>query len=417
MKHIAFSPPRMDEAIIEEVSKVLRSGWITTGPVTKALEQEVAALSGVPKAFCVNSATAGLELMLRWLGVQEGDEVIVPAYTYCATANVVVHCGATPVMVDICEDTLTIDPKKVAAAIGPKTKAIIPVDLGGLPADYQELWDVVQDAKVVAQFQAESEVQKKLGRIMILADAAHSIGAEYKGRSAASWADAAVFSFHAVKNLTTAEGGAICLNLPPIFDQEAIYKLLNTWSLHGQNKDALAKLSGGNNWEYDVEMAGYKCNLPDVLAAIGLVEIKRYREEVLPQRKKIVEAYIMALENYDRAILPIFKTVDKTSAYHLFPLRIKDISLEQRNEIIKMVHALRVSVNVHYKPLPLLTVYKNRGYRMEDYPVAQKVWEHEISLPVYFDLGEAEVRKVMNALVQATERVTMPLIIPRDATI
>lgn len=416
MKHISFAPPRIDEATIAEVNRVLRSGWITTGPVTKALEKEVAALAGIPKALCLNSATAGMELALRWLGIQEGDEVIVPAYTYCATANVVLHCCATPVMVDICADTLTMDPAKVAEAITPRTKVIMPVDLGGLPADYQELWEVVESEKILAQFTPESEVQKKFGRIAIVADAAHSLGAMYKGRSAASWADIAAFSFHAVKNLTTAEGGALCFNLPEAFDHDAVYQSLNTFSLHGQSKDALNKLSG-NAWEYDVATAGYKCNMPDVLAAIGLVEIKRYREETLVQRKNIMNHYSAALENYDRAELPIFETSDKTSSYHLYPLRIKNITLEERNRIITMIHALGVSANVHYKPLPLLTLYKNLGYRMEDYPVAQSIWEREISLPVYFDLEERAIQKVINALVQSTERVTLPLIIPKDATV
>lgn len=416
MKHISFAPPRVDDKIVEVVAKVLRSGWITTGPVTKALEEEVEKLAGIPRALCVNSATAGLELALRWLGVKAGDEVIVPAYTYCATANVVVHCGATPVMVDICKDTMTIDPDKVEAAITPRTKAIMPVDFGGLPADYQELWDILQKEEVVAQFNPDGAVQKAFGRIVMLADAAHSVGAMYKGRSAASWADIAVFSFHAVKNLTTAEGGAICLNLPPTFEHDEVYQLLRTLSVHGQNKDALTKMSG-NAWEYDVIEAGYKCNMPDVLAAIGLVEIKRYREETLVQRKKIMEAYTTALENYDRAILPVFLSASKTSSFHLYPLRIKDITIEERNQIIKMMYALGVSANVHYKPLPLLSVYQNRGYRLEDYPVAQSIWESEISLPVFFDLDEPKIQKVVSALVQATERVTMPLIIPRDATI
>lgn len=416
MKHISFAPPRIDEATIAEVNKVLRSGWITTGPVTKALEKEVAALAGVPKVLCLNSGTAGMELALRWLGIQEGDEVIVPAYTYCATANVVLHCGATPVMVDICEDTLTMDPAKVAEAITPRTKVIMPVDLGGLPADYLELWQVIESPEVLAQYQPANEVQQKLGRIAIVADAAHSLGAMYQGRSAASWADMAAFSFHAVKNLTTAEGGALCFNLPAAFDHEAIYQSLNTLSLHGQSKDALNKLSG-NAWEYDVETAGYKCNMPDVLAAIGLVEIKRYREETLVQRKHIMDRYSAALESYDRAELPIFATATKTSSYHLYPLRIKNITLEERNRIINLTYALGVSVNVHYKPLPLLTVYKKLGYQMADYPVAQAVWEREISLPVYFDLTEKDIQKVINALVQATERVTLPLIIPKDATV
>ena len=269
MEKIPFSPPRIDQEIVDEVSAALRSGWITTGPRTKALEGEVEAITGVAKAFCVNSCTAGMELMLRWFGVGPGDEVIVPAYTYCATANVVMHCGAKPIMVDVRPEDATIDPQAVAAAITPQTKAIMPVDLGGMPAAYDELWDVIKAHK--KRFQATTPEQEQLGRPLMLTDAAHSLGAIYQGKSSALQADATVFSFHAVKNVTTAEGGAICLNLPSSFDALALYKTLNTQSLHGQSKDALAKF-GKNSWEYDVHSAGFKCNMPDVLAAIGLVE-------------------------------------------------------------------------------------------------------------------------------------------------
>ncbi|MEO0777856.1 MAG: DegT/DnrJ/EryC1/StrS family aminotransferase [Bacteroidota bacterium] len=415
MHKIPFSPPRIDAATIDAVREVLESGWITTGPVTKSLEKEVAELSQIPRALCVSSATMGLELLLRWLGVGEGDEVIIPAYTYCATANVVLHCGARPVMVDVLPDTLTIDPEQVAAAITERTKVIVPVDLGGLPADYLDLWRIIESEEVMRRFRADNEVQEQLGRIALIADAAHSIGARYRGRSAASWCDAAVFSFHAVKNIATAEGGAICFNMPAPFDNDQLYQLLNVRSLHGQSKDALAKL-GTNAWEYDVVEAGYKCNMPDVLAAMGLVEIRRYREDTLPRRRQIMEQYVEALENYDRAELPHFHSADKESSCHLFLLRIRDISLEERNNIIRMIFALGVSVNVHYKPLPLLTVYKKRGYRMEDFPVARDAWHREITLPVYYDLSEANVGRVVSAVVQSTERETLPLIIPSEVT-
>ncbi len=415
MKTIPFSPPRIDDTTIAAVREVLESGWITTGPVTKSLEKEVAQLSQVPRALCVSSATMGLELLLRWLGVGEGDEVIVPAYTYCATANVVLHTGATPVMVDVLPDTLSIDPAKVAEAITANTKVIIPVDLGGMPADYLDLWKVIEGEKATKLFQAANEVQEQLGRIALIADAAHSIGAWYRGRAAASWCDAAVFSFHAVKNIATAEGGAICFNLPAPFNNDQLYQLLNVRSLHGQSKDALAKF-GSNAWEYDVVEAGYKCNMPDVLAAMGLVEIRRYREDTLPKRLHIMRMYVDALENYDRAELPIFHTSDKQSSNHLFLLRIRGISMEERNSIIRMIFALGVSVNVHYKPLPLLTVYKNKGYRIEDYPVAMDAWHREITLPVYYDLSDSSISRVASAVVQSTERQTMPLIIPKEVT-
>ena len=269
MKKIPFSPPKMDKAIVDEVVATLNSGWITTGPRTKALEKEVEKLAQVPRVLCVNSCTGGLELMMRWLGIQEGDEVIVPAFTYCATANVVLHCGAKPIMVDVKSDDFTIDIEAVKNAITSKTKAIVPVDLGGMPIDYSELLNLVKSDEIKNQFQPRTTIQQQLNRIAVITDAAHSIGASYLGQPAAKQADVTVFSFHAVKNLTTAEGGAICLNLPDSFDADEIYTKLNTKTVHGQSKDALAKF-GKNSWEYDVVEAGYKFNMPDVLAAIGL---------------------------------------------------------------------------------------------------------------------------------------------------
>ncbi|MFK8102884.1 MAG: DegT/DnrJ/EryC1/StrS family aminotransferase [Saprospiraceae bacterium] len=404
MKNIPFSPPHIDQAVIDEVIKTLQSGWITTGPRTKQLEKEVAKISHADKVMCVNSATAGMELMLRWLGVQPGDEVIVPAYTYCATANVVMHCGAKPIMVDIKADDFTINLEKIANAITEKTKAIMPVDLGGMPCDYQAIRALVNDPKVRAKFKPNTPNQEKLARIAIITDAAHSIGSQYQQRPAASYADASVFSFHAVKNLTTAEGGAISLHLPDVFDPEVVYKELYIQSLHGQTKDALAKF-GKNAWEYDVTSPGYKYNMPDVLAAIGLVQIKRYESETLPQRRSIFDAYTKALSAYDWAELPIYETEEKVSSYHLYLLRIKGISLAQRNAIIEAIFATGVSVNVHYKPLPLLSVYKNLGYEMSDYPVAQDCFHREISLPVFYDLNPAQVDRVIQSVVDAVEKV------------
>jgi len=351
MKKIPFSPPKMDKAIIDEVVATLNSGWITTGPRTKALEKEVEKLAQVPKVLCVNSCTGGLELMMRWLGIQEGDEVIIPAFTYCATANVVLHCGATPIMVDIKPDDLTIDIEAVKNAITTKTKAIVPVDLGGMPVDYTKLLRVVKSNDIKNQFQPRTDIQKQLNRIAVITDAAHSIGASYLDQPAAKQADITVFSFHAVKNLTTAEGGAICLNLPDSFDLNEIYAKLNSKTVHGQSKDALAKF-GKNSWEYDVVEAGYKFNMPDVLAAIGLVEIKRYQNETLTKRKAIFDIYSQLLSKYEWAELPVYKTAEKISSYHLYLLRIKNISLEQRNAIINRIFDAGVSVNVHYKPLP-----------------------------------------------------------------
>jgi dTDP-4-amino-4,6-dideoxygalactose transaminase len=397
MNKIPFSPPRIDEAIIREVTEALRSGWITTGPRTKQLESKLAELAGSPRALCLSSWTTGMELLLRWWGVQNGDEVIVPAYTYCATANVVVHCEAKPVMVDVRREELNMDVEKVAEAITERTKVIIPVDLGGMPVDYEELRKLIEEKRDL--FQARNEKQEKLGRIAIMADAAHSLGAQYQARPAASFPDLTVFSLHAVKNLTTAEGGAICINLPEPFDADAIYKELNMLSLHGQNKDALAKY-GQNSWEYDVMEAGYKCNMPDVLAAIGLVEANRYMEDTLPKRRAIVDRYSEAFAKYDWAEFPLFETAEKVSSCHLYPLRIRGVSLEERNAMIQRIFDEHVSVNVHYKPLPLLTFYKKLGYRMADYPVSQDAWERVITLPVFYDLSEEQQTRVIEAVVK-----------------
>lgn len=402
MKKIPFSPPKMDKAIVDEVVATLNSGWITTGPRTKALEKEVEKLAQVPRVLCVSSCTGGLELILRWFGIQEGDEVIVPAFTYCATANVVLHCGATPVMVDVKSDDFTIDIEAVKNAITPKTKAIIPVDLGGMPIDYSELLKLAKSDEVKNRFQARTDIQKQLNRIAIITDAAHSIGATYLNQPAAKQADVTVFSFHAVKNLTTAEGGAICLNLPDNFDADAIYTKLNTKTVHGQSKDALAKF-GKNSWEYDVVEAGYKFNMPDVLAAIGLVEIKRYKKETLTKRKTIFDLYTQLLSKYDWAELPVYETEEKISSYHLYLLRIKNISLEQRNAIINRIFDAGVSVNVHYKPLPELTLYKSMGYESKNYPVSLDTFHRVITLPVFYDLEKEQVEQVVEVIIEAVE--------------
>jgi len=404
MERIPFSPPRIDQAIIDEVTDALQSGWITTGPKTKALEQRLAELTGIDNILCVSSATSGLEVVMKWLGIQEGDEVIIPAYTYCATANVVVHCGATPIMVDINSDDFTMNLEQVKAAISPRTKAIVPVDLGGMPIDYTALQELINAPSINALFSANTVEQEQLGRIAIVTDAAHSLGAIYKGVSAAQFSDVTVFSFHAVKNLTTAEGGAICFNLPSPFDNSTLYKKFNSFVLHGQNKDALEKY-GQNKWEYDVEEAGYKCNLPDVLAAIGLVEIKRYTSETLPRRKAIFDAYQTAFANCEWAEVPVFETSQKTSSYHLYLLRIKDVSLEQRNAIIQEIFDRGVSVNVHYKPLPLLTFYKNQGYDIANFPVSLDCFHRVITLPVYYSLSDLQIQVIVDVIKESVVSV------------
>lgn len=399
---VPFSPPRMDDAIIEEVTAALRSGWITTGPRTKLLEEKVTAYCGNKKTICLNSATAGLELMLRWFGIKEGDEVIVPAYTYCATANVVVHCGATVVFVDVNAQDFNISVTAVEKAITEHTKAIIPVDFAGFPCDYDELNTLVNRADIKALFRPGSPEQEKLGRIMILSDAAHSFGAIYKGRYTGSLCDAAAFSFHAVKNLTTAEGGAVALNFDT-FDNSDIYTTLNRLSLHGQSKDAMAKFGQKGNWEYDVLEAGFKCNMTDIHAAFGLVEIARYKEDTLEKRRNIFDFYAACLSEHEWAELPEYDTTDKISSYHVFPLRIRNISLEQRNRIIQKIFDRDISVNVHFKPVPMMTVYKNMGYDAAAYPQALDNYSREISLPVFYDISDEQLNLVADAVIESVE--------------
>ncbi len=401
---IPFSPPHINQKAIDEVVKVLKSGWITTGPRTKQFEKEITAYCGNQNTLCLNCATAGLEIILRWFGVKEGDEVILPAYTYSATANVVVHCGAKPVFVDVNAVDFNINIQEIEKAITSKTKAIMPVDFGGMPCDYEAINKLVR--KLKSQFIASTPEQKKLGRILVLSDSAHSFGASYQGKKAGSLTDVSVFSFHAVKNLTTAEGGAVALNLPEPFDNNEIYNSLCIKTLHGQNKDALAKTQKGN-WKYDIIEAGYKCNMTDIMAAIGQVELERYDSEILPKRKAICERYNEALSQYSWAQLPVFKEANNTieSSYHLYPLRVKGISEEQRDEIIKEIFNHDVSVNVHFIPLPLTSYYSKLGYDVKKIPVAMSNFYREISLPIFYDLTEEMVETVLNVVTQSVEKI------------
>lgn len=401
MNMIPFSPPRMDNDTVEAVKEVLLSGWITTGPKTKLFEKELSAYNGNKNTLCLNSATAGLEIILRWYGVKEGDEVILPAYTYCATANVVKHVGATPVLVDVNDSDFNMDTSKLEAAITSKTKVIMPVDIGGFPCDFESIHAVVEKKKNI--FQAQTDEQKQLGRILVLSDAAHSVGATYHGKRTGSLTDITVFSFHAVKNLTTAEGGAVALNLPAPFDNEAIYKYLCVKTLHGQNKDALAKTKLGG-WKYDVIEPGYKCNMMDIQAAIGLVELHRY-DSTLQRRKNISDAYDAFFSSHKWARIPFQKDEKRQSCYHLYMLRIHDCSEEQRDAIMNEIMSNGVSVNVHFIPLPMLTFYKNEGFKMESYPVAYKNYSCEISLPIYFDLTDAQVKMVCETVSLAIKKV------------
>ncbi len=398
---IPFSPPRIDEKTIAEVAAALRSGWITTGPRTKEFERRLAAYCSVPNVIALNSWTNACELVLRWFGIGPGDEVIVPAYTYCASANIVLHVGATPVMVDVSED-FTIDPDAVRRAITPRTKCILPVDIGGLPADQHAIMAVARDTK--ALFVPATEAQRQLGRILVLSDAAHSFGAGIGGTKVGSQCDITGFSFHAVKNLTTAEGGALALNLPPPFDNAALYRRFNTMSLHGQSKDALAKTQPGA-WRYDVEFAGWKCNMTDLQAAIGLVELERYDNDTLLRRATICQRYNAAFGNDDRFIVPTFRTGDRQSCHHLYMLRVARATEPQRDAIISAIAGHEVSVNVHFIPLPLLTVYKRLGFRIEDHPNTYRHYSREISLPVYYDLTDGQVDTVIAAVKDSVREV------------
>lgn len=402
-KHIPFSPPRIDQKITDAVTEVLHSGWITTGPRTRAFERMLTLYGGHRATLCVNSASAGLELVLRWLGVGPGDEVIVPAYTYAATANVVEHCGATVIFVDSGED-FNIDPDHIRRAVNERTKAIIPVDLAGFPCDYDEIAAIVNDPEIVALYRPSGQVQEMLGRILVLSDAAHSLGGWYKGRRTGSLSDVTVYSFHAVKNLTTAEGGAICLNLQPPFDNEQIYESLGIKSLHGQNKDAQAKFRGGS-WKYDIVEAGYKCNMTDIQAAMGMVELERYDEDMLPRRKQIFGIYRDAFAEEPGFILPPTETPEKTTSWHVFLLRINGISEAERDRIIDEIYRMGVSVNVHFIPLPMMSHYCKQGYDIRQYPRAYALYACEISLPVYYNLTPGDAHRVATAVKEATALV------------
>lgn len=398
---IPFSPPRIDDETIQEVTAALKSGWITTGPRTKKFEKEINEYVGAKTTVCVNSWTNGMQVLLDWWGIGEGDEVILPAYTYCASANVIIHSGAKLVMVDINENDFNVSVAAIKAAITSRTKAIIPVDIGGLPCDYEDIFKIANEA--ASQFEPKNELQKKLGRPVVIADAAHSFGAEYRGAKVGSVADITVFSFHAVKNLSTAEGGAISFNLPEQFDAQEIYKEFCVKILHGQSKDALAKTKKGG-WKYDVIEPGFKCNMTDIQAAIGLVELRRYQSN-LDRRKEIFQLYDTAFEQKEWAILPFYVDDVKTTSYHLYQLRLKDFSESMRDELIQLISEKGVAVNVHFQPLPLLTAYKNRGYNISDFQVSFDHYKNELSLPVYYDLSDENVATVIEAVSSSVEQI------------
>lgn len=397
--NIPFSPPFVDQDIIDEVVDTLKSGWITTGPKVKALEKEVVDLTGCPQALGVNSWTSGAMLVLKWFGVGEGDEVIIPAYTYSATALSIIHCGATPIMVDVLDD-FTIDPTKLRAAITERTKAVIPVDFAGLTCHYDQINAIVNDADILKLFKATSVKQKTLGRILVLSDAAHSIGAKFLDSQAGNLTDITIFSFHAVKNITTAEGGVICINLPEGFNNDEEYKLMRLWTLNGQTKDAFSKSQSGG-WRYDILFAGLKVNMPDLCAALGLAQIRKYDHELLKERERIAMQYHSFFSKKPWAQLPLLKDEKRKSCFHLYALRINNISEQQRDKMIDIIASYGIAVNVHFIPMPMLSLFKGMGYDINNYPIAYDNYSREISLPIYPQLTEGQISYVCESVERA----------------
>lgn len=404
---IPFSPPDMSQAEIEEVTEAIKSGWITTGPRTKEFERQIASYVGVNKAVCLNSQTACGEMALRLLGIGEGDEVIVPAYTYTASASIVCHVGATLKLVDVQRSNLQMDYDALEQAITENTKAIIPVDLGGVPCDYDRIYQIVEKKKNIfvqgGNTELGQKIQKALGRIAVCADTAHAFGASRAGKMAGAIADFSSFSFHAVKNLTTAEGGALTWKSIHGVDDEEIYHQAQLYSLHGQSKDALAKTQLGA-WEYDIVGPWYKCNMTDIMAGIGLAQLKRY-PDMLARRKEVIGRYDAAFEPLGVEVLPHY-TDEWQSSGHLYITRIPGIGLEQRQEIIVRMAEAGIATNVHYKPLPMMTAYKNLGFDIKDYPNAYDRFANEITLPLHTRLTDEEVDYIIEHYCKAIKEYT-----------
>lgn len=399
LRNIPFSPPDISELEIQEVVQALRSGWITTGPRTKEFERKIADYCQVGRAVCLNSQTACGEMTLRLLGIGAGDEVIVPAYTYTASASIVCHVGAELKLVDVQKDSLEIDYDALESMITENTKAVIPVDLGGIPCDYNRIFSIVEKKKNL--FKPANKLQKAIGRVAVCADAAHAFGAVWHGQAVGSIADFSSFSFHAVKNLTTAEGGALTWRAIEGVEDEEIYHQVQLLSLHGQSKDALAKTQLGT-WEYDIVGPWYKCNMTDIMAGIGLAQLERYTG-FLERRKEIIERYDAAFKPIGIEVLPHF-TEDYNSSGHLYITRIPGIDLEQRQEIIVKMAEEGVACNVHYKPLPMMTAYKNMGFDIKDYPNAYKRFENAITLPLHTCLTDSDVDYVIDKYCEIVKR-------------
>lgn len=401
MKVIKFSPPDITEREINEVADALRSGWITTGPKTKSFEAKIAEYCNTKKAVCLNSATACMELILRVLGVGPGDEVITSAYTYTASASVICHVGATPVLIDTAKDSFEMDYALLENAITSKTKAIIPVDLAGKMCDYDKIFEVVNRKKSL--FKANNDVQKAFNRVVVVADAAHAFGARYRGEVCGSVADFTSFSFHAVKNLTTAEGGALTWKSRAGLDDEALYKQFMLWSLHGQSKDALAKTNLGS-WEYDILYPGYKCNMTDLMAAIGLVQLDRYNS-ILERRKQIIKKYDEALKGLPVTVMKHFDEIYVSSG-HLYLVRLNGQDEKNRNKLIDLMAQKGVATNVHYKPLPMLTAYKNLGFNIKNFKNAYDMYKNEITLPLHTLLTDEDVNYVISSFKDCLKAIS-----------
>ena len=395
LRNVPFSPPDMSECEIAEVSEALRSGWITTGPRTKEFEKQISNYCHTDKAVCLNSATACMELILRVLGVGPGDEVITSAYTYTATASVTCHVGAKVVMVDTAPNSFEMDYDKLADAITERTKVILPVDLGGVVCDYDKIYAAVESRKHL--FRPSNHIQRAYGRVVVLADAAHAFGAQWHGKMCGEIADFTSFSFHAVKNLTTAEGGALTWRTHEGVDNEWLYKQFQLFSLHGQNKDALAKTKLGA-WEYDIVAPNYKCNMTDIMAAIGLAQFKRY-PDMLRRRHDIIRKYNDALKGHNVQTLTHVGD-DHTSSGHLYLVRLLDCDVEQRNRIIEQMAERGIACNVHYKPLPMMTAYKALGFDIANYPNAYNQYRNEVTLPLHTRLTDEDVEYVISNFVE-----------------
>ena len=414
LRNIPFSPPDMSEAEVNEVRDAILSGWITTGPRTKKLENVISEYVGTDKSVCLNSATAAMEMVLHLLGVGPGDEVIVPAYTYTATASVTQHVGATVVMVDSQKDSVEMDYEQLANAITERTKVIVPVDLGGIVADYDKVFEIINRPEIKAKFQPKNEIQKRIGRIVVSADCAHSFGANRHGKMAGAIADFSSFSFHAVKNFTTAEGGALTWNFPfgnepVIMDAESVvpaisgeiwneylYRMCQLFSLHGQNKDALAKTKLGA-WEYDIIGPWYKCNMTDVMAGMGLAQFERY-PEMLARRRWIIEQYNEAFKELNVALMQHYGE-DFESSGHLYLVRLLGKSREETNVVIEKMAERGIATNVHYKPLPMMTAYKALGFDINNYPNAFHLFENELTLPLNTRMSDDDVAYVIHHFI------------------